>query len=85
MNHILQFLQYNLVPEPTKQERFAFFQRISYVSEFEEFILEELGDMYKHCLPSSVTLSIYVLPLRREDFPVFPSFLKNWDMQMQII
>ena len=51
VNRILQFPQYNLVPGPTKQEHFAFFQRISYESEFEEFILEELGDMYKHRLP----------------------------------
>ena len=51
VNRILQFSQYNLVPEPTNQELFAFFQRITYDSELGEFTPEELGNMYKQILP----------------------------------
>ena len=51
VNRILQSPQYNLVPEPTAPERFAFFQQITYESENGDFTPEDLGELYKHRFP----------------------------------
>ena len=56
-----------MFPIPTNQEYFAFFQRITYESEFGEFTPDELGDMYKHRLPKEWnyffhTINLYFTP-----------------------
>lgn len=85
LNRILLFPQDNFVQEPTPEQLAEFFTLTNYL----DFDLSDLGEMYKHNLPKSWNFFFHTIikcfSYKKSGCTVFLTFIKYWHMKQLII